>query len=477
MTWETVIGLEVHVQLKTRTKLFCACAPVFGDPPNRHVCPVCLGLPGALPVPNAGAVRLAVRAALGLGCSVHEESVFARKHYCYPDLPKGYQISQFERPLATGGRLDLAISDAPRPIRVARLHLEEDAGKSFHDRAPGRTGVDFNRCGMPLIEIVTEPDLRSPSEARRLLAALKQLLEYLDVSDCNMEEGSLRVDANLSVRRAGDRLGTKQELKNMNSFSAVERALERLRDRQVAVREGGGRIELTTYSAATGELRPIRTKEESPDYRYAPDPDLPPLRLEAAGVELERARADLPELPAARHRRLVEAHGLLPTDADVLTARRATADYYEAVVAAGADARSAAHWVKGPVLRRANERGGALTVAPRRLADLIELVERGVLTRQAAQRVLEALADGDAPPRAIAERLGLVRESDSERLVQWIGPVLDEYPDEIARYREGETKLLGFLIGEVMRASRGRADPLEVRRLLRKRLEGGRTGD
>ncbi|HLB36418.1 MAG TPA: Asp-tRNA(Asn)/Glu-tRNA(Gln) amidotransferase subunit GatB, partial [Gemmatimonadales bacterium] len=268
MTWETVIGLEVHVQLKTRSKMFCACSTNFGDPPNTNVCPVCLGLPGALPVPNDGAVRLAVRAAMALGCEVHGLSVFARKNYFYPDLPKGYQISQFEQPLSTGGRLDIGTLEAPRLIGITRLHLEEDAGKSLHDRFPGLTAVDFNRCGTPLIEIVSEPDLRMPEEARRYLTTLKRILEYLEVSDCNMEEGSLRVDANLSVRRPGAPLGTKQEVKNMNSFAAVERALQQLRDRQAATLDAGGKIELTTFTARTGELKPMRVKEESHDYRY-----------------------------------------------------------------------------------------------------------------------------------------------------------------------------------------------------------------
>ena len=355
MTWETVIGLEVHVQLATQSKMFCGCSAAFGRRSNTNVCPVCLGLPGTLPVANLEAVRLATRAALGLEFTVHPRSFFARKNYFYPDLPKGYQISQFDRPLATNGRLRIKSPDRGEvTIGMARLHLEEDAGKSVHDRIPGRSAVDFNRSGVPLAEIVSDPDLRSPAEARAYLVALKQLLQYLDVSDCNMEEGHLRVDANLSVRPQGDSaLGVKQEVKNMNSFAAVERALEQLSDRQIKLLEGSGPVELTTFSAATGELRVMRTKEESHDYRYFPEPDLPPLTLADAWIDAEGKA--LPELPAAKRARLQEEYGIRPYDAEVLSATRDVADYFEAVITAGGEPQSATNWVMGAVLRDAKE--------------------------------------------------------------------------------------------------------------------------
>jgi aspartyl-tRNA(Asn)/glutamyl-tRNA(Gln) amidotransferase subunit B len=466
MSWETVIGLEVHVQLKTGSKMFCACSTSFGDPPNTNVCPVCLGLPGALPVTNQGAVRLAVRASLALGCTVHPVSVFARKHYFYPDLPKGYQISQFEQPLATRGR----VSIGAKQIGITRLHLEEDAGKSLHDRVPGMTAVDFNRCGVPLSEIVTEPDLRTPEEARRYLGALKQILEYLEVSDCNMEEGSLRVDANLSVRRSGEPLGTKQEVKNMNSFAAVERALGQLRDLQIATLERGGKIALTTYAARTGELTPMRVKEESHDYRYFPDPDLPPLNLAWYGIDPAAERDGLPELPAEKVARFQRLYQLTDYDAGVLTQTRELAAYFEAVVAAGAEGKEAANWVMGSVLADANANGGRLRVAADRVAALIRLVAEGAVSHQAAKRVFGELPASPATPRAVAERIGLIQVGDADQLGSWVEGVLNAHPDEVRRFKAGEEQLLAFFMGQVMKTSKGKADPKRVQAMLRQRL-------
>ena len=468
MNWETVIGLEVHLQLKTTSKMFCGCSTAFGDPPNTNVCPVCLGLPGALPVPNQQAVRLAVRAALALGCKVHGVSIFARKNYFYPDLPKGYQISQFEHPLATAGHLDIG----DKAIRITRLHLEEDAGKSLHDRVPNMTAVDFNRCGVPLIEIVTEPDLRTPEEARRYLVALKRVLEYLEVSDCNMEEGSLRVDANLSVRRTGAPLGTKQEVKNMNSFAAVERALGELHDRQIATLESGGQVELATHTARTGELRPMRVKEESHDYRYFPEPDLPPLVLAGFGIDPDAEGRALPELPNAKAARFVARYGIPAYDAGVLTATRAVAEYYEAVVGAGVEGKEAANWVMGPILQDANESGCAFRLAPARLAALATLVRQGAVSLQAAKQAFAAIASSDEAPRTVIERLGLTQVGDQDQLKAWIDGVLAAHPGERSRYGAGETKLLAFFMGQVMKASRGKADPKAVQPLLRRALEG-----
>ncbi len=471
MTWETVIGLEVHVQLLTRTKMFCGCSTRFGDAPNTNVCPVCLGLPGALPVPNEQAIRLATRAALALGCTVHETSVFARKNYFYPDLPKGYQISQFDQPLATKGGVSIESPERGHiTIGVTRLHVEEDAGKSLHDRLPGRTAVDLNRACTPLAEIVSEPDMRSPAEARAYLTKLKQLLLYCEVSDCNMEEGSLRVDANISIRRAGDpKLGTKTEVKNMNSFANVERALVVERDRQIAIVEGGGRVEQVTllFNAGTGEVRQMRSKEESHDYRYFPDPDLPPLVLSRLWIEQQKAA--LPELPDDKRERFMGVLGLPPYDAGVLAAERDVADYFESVVAAGIEPKTASNWVINDAIRGYNETG-SFAVLPSRLAALIGLVRDGVVSNQAAKRIFPEMLTGSDDPKVIAERLGLLQVGDSDALGQWIDEVLAANPKEVERYRGGETKLLGFLQGQVMKKSGGKADPKKVGPMLQDKL-------
>jgi aspartyl-tRNA(Asn)/glutamyl-tRNA(Gln) amidotransferase subunit B len=485
MAWETVIGLEVHVQLLTRSKMFCGCSTQFGSQPNTQVCPVCLGLPGALPVPNAHAIELATRAALALGCKVQETSVFARKNYFYPDLPKGYQISQFDQPLATSGGIEIESPERGRiAIGVTRLHVEEDAGKSLHDRFPGKTAVDLNRAGTPLAEIVSEPDIRSPAEARAYLTRLKQLLLYCQVSDCNMEEGSLRVDANVSIRRAGDtRLGTKTEVKNMNSFANVERALAVERDRQIRLVEGGGRVEQVTmlFNAASGEVRPMRSKEESHDYRYFPDPDLPPLVLTRLWIEQQHSA--LPEMPDAKRDRFMTILGLPPYDAGVLSAERPLADYYEAVVAEGADPKAAANWVMTEVLRGYNETG-EFSVTAKWLAGLLAAVKDGTVSNQAAKQVfaaragygslsvtVEMLGTREVSPKALAEKLGLVQVGDADALVGWIDEVIAANPKEVGRYKAGETKLLGFLQGQVMKKSAGKADPKKVGVLLAERLK------
>jgi aspartyl-tRNA(Asn)/glutamyl-tRNA(Gln) amidotransferase subunit B len=472
MEWETVIGLEVHVQLRTRTKMFCACRTSFGDPPNTNVCPVCLGLPGALPVPNAEAVRLGGAAALALGCTLHHTSVFARKNYFYPDLPKGYQISQFDRPLATGGRVAFESPERGRvQVGITRLHLEEDAGKLVHDRFPGKTAVDLNRAGVPLAEIVSEPDLRSPAEARAYLTTLRQILMYARASECSMEQGSLRVDANISIRGRGEsRLGTKAEVKNLNSFANVERALEAERVRQIGLLERGERVAQVTllFNAASGQVKPLRSKEESHDYRYFPDPDLPPLVLDEAWIA-ER-RESLPELPEARRSRLELALGIPAYDARVITGEAPVADYFEEVVAKGVDPKIAANWVMGDVLATFHETG-AFPVSAVRLAGLVGLVRAGTLSHQAAKRVYAEMAQSpDGEPAAVAERLGLVQVSDLSALATWVDEVLAANPAEVARYRAGETKLLGFFVGQVMKRSQGKADPKGVQPVLVERL-------
>ena len=473
-TWEMVVGLEVHVQLLTRTKLFCDCSTEFGAPPNAHTCPVCLALPGALPVLNEHAVRLAVRAAFALGCEVHSESVFARKNYFYPDLPKGYQISQFDRPLATDGRLALEDgADASRSVRIHRVHMEEDAGKSIHDRYPGHSAIDLNRSGTPLVEIVSEPDIPSAADAGLYLRRLKQILEYLEVSDANMEEGSLRVDANVSVRERGSStLGTKTEIKNMNSFHGVEHALEVEFARQVAQVEAGERVVQQTmlWDAGSGTVRPARSKEESHDYRYFPEPDLLPLRL--TGEWLAAVRADIPELPSARRQRFIDSFNLPAYDAEVLTSTRALGDYYEAVVRALGESKAAANWVMGEVLARLKDAGisiGEFVVTPGRLAVLLGMVRDGIVSNSAAKTIFAQMARSGEDPAVIADREGLRQVGDDARLVAWIDEVLAAHPDEAGRFLAGEKKLLGVLVGQVMKASGGKADPRKVNQLLAKR--------
>ncbi len=472
MAWETVIGLEVHVQLRTRTKMFCGNRTTFGDAPNTNVCPVCLGLPGALPVPNAEAIRLAVRGAIALGCTVHETSIFARKNYFYPDLPKGYKISQFDRPLATEGRVTFESPERGRmQVGITRLHIEEDAGKLLHDRFPGKTAVDLNRAGTPLAEIVSEPDLRSPAEARAYLSTLRQILVYAGVSECSMEQGSLRVDANLSIRPEGvTKLGTKTEVKNMNSFANVERALEAERERQIALVESGRRVEQVTllFNAGTGQVKPTRSKEESHDYRYFPDPDLPPLVLKS--VWIEEQRASLPELPDAKRERLQLTCGLSSKDARVLTAEVELAAYFESVVKAGVDPKTAANWVMGEVMTSYNE-SGSFPVSASRLAALIALVSEGVVSHQSAKRVYPELARSkDEAPKAAAERMGLVQVTEQGALTGWVDEVLTAYPAEVQRFRQGETKLMSFFVGQVMKKSKGKADPKGVQPVLAEKL-------
>ena len=464
-----MIGLEIHAHLLTASKIFCGCGTSFGAPPNTRVCPVCLGLPGALPVLNHAAVDLAIRAALALGCTVHETSVFARKHYFYPDLAKGYQISQYDCPLATGGAL--------AATRIHRVHLEEDAGKSLHDGFPDsdrKTYVDFNRSGVPLIEIVTEPDLRSASDAAGFFSRLRSMLVWLGVNDGNMEEGSLRCDANVSVRRAGRALGTKAEIKNLNSFRFLQKALEYEIERQIGVLTGGGRViqETRLWDAASGVTASMRSKEEAHDYRYFPEPDLPPLVVDAARLGL--IRAAMPELPEARRARFIAQHALPEYDAGQLTESRALADYYEHVVRAGAPAKAASNWIMGELARVLKDRGADITAPPvsaTALAGLIALVDQGRISGSIAKHVFDTMVASGRTADDIVQAEGLAQIDDEPRLVALIGDVLAAHPGPVAQYRDGKTATFGFLVGQVMKASAGKANPTRVNELLRRALE------
>ena len=478
MTWEAVIGLEVHVQLRTETKMFCRCPNRFGAPPNSLVCAVCLGYPGSLPVANRRAVELAASLALALGCQVQARSVFARKNYFYPDLPKGYQISQYDRPLALGGEVPLAQHD--KRARIHRLHLEEDAGKLLHE-APGggalqgKTLVDFNRCGAPLVEIVSEPDLRSAAEAQDYLQTLHQVLLYTGASDASMEQGSLRCDANVSLRRSGEPLGTKAEVKNLNSFRHLARAIEYEIDRQAEVLEGGGEVaqETRSFDAERGVTRSLRSKEEAHDYRYFPEPDLPPLAI--ATARLAELRAALPELPWERRARLRRDHGLAAEEAQELTASRELADYFEAAVAEHpANPRAVGNWVRSAVLAELKERKSELAaaIAPRRLAALVRLVDDGEASHGAAREVLTAIWESEEEPRAALARLALGQVSDEAELRRWVDEVIAASAAQVAQYRAGKTQLVSYFVGQVMKRSGGRAAPRRVEALVRGALDG-----
>jgi aspartyl-tRNA(Asn)/glutamyl-tRNA(Gln) amidotransferase subunit B len=477
--YEPVIGLEVHAQLRTATKIFCACRNRFGDAPNTNVCPVCLGLPGALPVLSREAVSLAVRAALATRCIVHETSVFARKNYFYPDLPKGYQISQYERPLATGGYVEIPAAGALRRVQIHRIHMEEDAGKLLHEGyawSSEKSGVDFNRSGVPLIEIVSAPDLHSAEEAHDYLSALRALLLYAGVSDGNMEEGSLRCDANVSIRPPGsDTLGTRAEVKNLNSFRNVARAIQHEVARQAAVVESGGHVvqETRLWNADRGETVAMRSKEDAQDYRYFPEPDLPPLVVDEAWREA--VRASLPELPAAKRRRFVDEYRIPDYDAGVLTLAPDVADYFEKVARGSGNAKVASNWVMTEVLRKLkdDERPlGACPVPPERLSELLALVESGAVTGRSAKDVFERMWATGEDARAIIEREGLAQVSDEALIQAAVAEVVAKNPDQVATYRKGKTSTLGWFVGQVMRNTGGKANPQLVNALLKKALEG-----
>ena len=469
-----MIGLEVHVRLKAEHKLFCNDRAVFGSEPNTSICPVCMGLPGALPVLNPEAVNLALRTALAFGCTIHFESIWARKSYFYPDLPKGYQITQFEHPLATKGSVMFSGSEGDTSVSIRRVHMEEDAGKLLHDRVPRASAIDLNRAGTALVEIVTEPDLRIPADVRLFLGELKQILEYVGASNCNMEEGDLRVDANISLRRSGSLpLGNKTEIKNVNSFSGVERALSLEISRQIATLDSGNTVGQQTllWDDHREELREMRSKEESHDYRYFPEPDLSP--LEVTHEQVAAVTESLPELPRERCSRFKNVYELKDYDAEVLTQSAANADYFEELVGIEIDPKVAAKWVTGPLQALMNERredARTVPVRPAEIAALIGLIERGVVSESAAKSVLVILAQEGGNPSDIIEERGLTQERDIGQLTSWVTEALAKHSEEVARYRGGESRILGYLVGQVMNSSGGAADPRLARDLLIKQL-------
>jgi aspartyl-tRNA(Asn)/glutamyl-tRNA(Gln) amidotransferase subunit B len=481
--YEPVIGLEVHVQLLTKTKIFCGCSTRFGDPPNTNVCPVCLGLPGTLPVLNKRAVEMAMRAALALNCTVHERSRFARKNYFYPDLPKSYQISQYELPLATGGWLDIEVAGLPaaagvrKRIGITRLHLEEDAAKNLHEgfsQSATKAYIDYNRCGTPLVEIVSEPDIRSSEEAYAYLTALRQIMLYTGVSDVNMEEGSLRCDANVSVRPRGSKeFGTKVEVKNLNSFRFLQKALEYEIERHIGVLESGGRLSQETrlWNQAEGHTVSMRSKERAHDYRYFPEPDLLPVHVSDAW--LEEVRRSLPELPEVKRARFVSAYGITPYDAEVLTATKSLADYFESVVKAGAPGKAAANWMQTELLRRLNDSGKGIELSPvsaKSLAELVGLVESGKITAAVGKRVFATMFESGRSAGDIVAAEGLGAQVTDSAIEAAARDVIAKNPDNVAKYKSGNEGVFKFFVGQVMRATRGQANPQAVNDIVRKLL-------
>ena len=475
MGYELVVGLEVHCQLNTDSKAFCGCSTEFGKPANTNVCPVCLALPGALPVLNRRVVEDAVKLGLATDCTIARQSILARKNYFYPDLPKGYQISQYEEPVCSEGEVLVDTDEGRKSIRLVRIHIEEDAGKSIHDIGDD-TFIDVNRCGVPLLEIVSYPDIRSASEASSYLQKLRQVIKYLGISDGNMEEGSLRCDANVSVRLKGaEEYGTRTEIKNMNSFKNVEKAIEYEAQRHIDILESGGTISQETrlWDADKQETRSMRSKEFAHDYRYFPDPDLVPVQID--DEMLERLKLELPEFPEARAERFVKEFGIPVYDAGVLTAEREVSDYFEAVVRACSDAKAASNWVMGEVLRMLKERNisvASFSVPPERLGGLISLIGGGTISNTIAKQVFERMLETGDDPGAIVEEEGLAQVSDTAEIEKIVQSVIDASSGQVEQYRSGKTRVFGFFVGQCMKAMKGKANPVVVNEILKQKLEG-----
>jgi aspartyl-tRNA(Asn)/glutamyl-tRNA(Gln) amidotransferase subunit B len=477
MKYEVVIGLEVHAQLKTQSKIFCSCSTEFGKPPNANTCPICLGMPGVLPVLNRKVVEYAIKACLATHCTVQTMSRFARKNYFYPDLPKGYQITQFELPIGLNGYINIQTHGSPKKIGLTRIHLEEDAGKSIHGEnlgQPGKSYVDYNRTGVPLIEIVSEPDLRSPAEAREYLTQLKAILDYAEVSDVNMEEGSLRCDANVSLRPVGQaELGTRTELKNINSFKFVQKALEYEIERQAKILDQGDAVvqETRLYDSAKGVTFPMRSKEEAHDYRYFPEPDLVPTVCDEAWIEA--IQQSLPEMPEQKRERFVSAYGIPEYDAGVLTTSKALADYFETCVKLFDKPKIISNWIMGDLLRELKNDDKEIDdcpVNPERLADLLKLIDDGTISGKMAKTVFEDMYQTGKPPAEIVKAKGLMQITDESALLKMVEDVIAANPGQVADYKNGKDKLIGFFVGQVMQASKGQANPALVNKLLKEKL-------
>ena len=475
MTWEIVIGLEVHAQLMTHSKIFSGASTAYGAQPNTQACAVDVGLPGVLPVMNREAALMAARFGLAVGATINRVSVFARKNYFYPDLPKGYQISQFEIPVVSGGTLEIHTPEGEKTIRITRAHLEEDAGKSLHEQFPGMTGIDLNRAGTPLLEIVSEPDMRSPAEAVTYLRKLHSLVRTLEICDGNMQEGSFRCDANISIRRHGDKtLGTRTELKNINSFRFVERALNHEIERQIAVVEDGGDIiqETRLYDPERDQTRSMRSKEEAHDYRYFPDPDLPPLVISES--DLEQLRRELPELPDARLARFISDYDLGTDEAVQLTSQKEIADYYEnAVTKAGGETRLTANWINGELMSWLNRSNTVLTdspVSPAMLGQLVQRIRDKTISGKIAKEVFQAMWNGEGNADDVIASRNLTQITDSSAIEQVVSDVIARFPDQSEQIRAGQEKVIGFLVGQVMKATSGKANPQAVNDILKKQL-------
>ncbi len=475
MAWEIVIGLEVHAQLMTHSKIFSGASTAYGAQPNTQACAVDIGLPGVLPVMNREAALMAARFGLAVGATINRVSVFARKNYFYPDLPKGYQISQFEIPIVSGGTLEIHTPEGAKTIRITRAHLEEDAGKSLHEQFHGMTGIDLNRAGTPLLEIVSEPDMRSPAEAVAYLRKLHSLVRTLEICDGNMQEGSFRCDANISIRRHGDKiLGTRTELKNINSFRFVERALHHEIERQIAVVEDGGDIiqETRLYDPERDQTRSMRSKEEAHDYRYFPDPDLPPLVISEA--DLEQLRRELPELPDARLARCISDYDLGADEAVQLTSQKEIADYYEnAVTKAGGETRLTANWINGELMAWLNRCNTAFTdspVSPTMLGQLVQRIQDKTISGKIAKEVFQAMWNGEGSADEVIASRGLTQITDSSAIEQAVSDVIARFPDQSDQIRAGQEKVIGFLVGQVMKATSGKANPQAVNDILKKQL-------
>lgn len=477
MKYETVIGLEVHAQLKTRSKIFCSCSTEFGKAPNENTCPVCLGMPGVLPVLNRKVVEYAMKACLATHCEIQPMNQFARKNYFYPDLPKGYQVSQFDLPIGLSGHLTIQTVDGPKRIGLTRIHMEEDAGKSIHGENlgdPDKSYVDYNRTGVPLIEIVSEPELRSAEDAREYLVALKSVLQYADVSDCNMEEGSFRCDANVSLRPVGQKeFGTRVELKNINSFKFVQKAIEHEVERQTKILDQGDKVvqETRLYDANRGVTYSMRSKEEAHDYRYFPEPDLVPVVCDADWIE--SIRRELPEMPEEKRQRFVEQYAIPEYDAGVLTTSRALADYFEQCVELFNQPKLASNWIMGELLRLLNQDDrdiGDCPVTPKKLADMLKLIDAGTISGKIAKTVFEEMYRTGKEPAAIIEEKGFTQISDEGALGQIVDDIIAASPEQVQQFKDGRDKVLGYFIGQAMKASKGQANPGLLNKLFKEKL-------